>query len=170
MLTANLQIDQVDRVKTEIRSLLANKEAIAKILTYDSFGSIQYSASDIESVSYKGDILRFNLSDNRATMLSVSQLFYYHQQIMDSEKEIIDAQEISHDEIVALAKEIGTEIWEHGCKLGYVLQYRNGFYAVTSILTPRGFEYSYCRRSSFYLAHRELIERSWEVEAALEAA
>jgi hypothetical protein len=161
MITA---IDQTNQVDHEIHSLLADKEAIAKILTYDSFGSIQYSASDIESVQIKGDILRFNLSGNRATMLSVNQLFYYHQQIMDSEKEIIDAQEISHDEIVALAKEIGTAIWEHGCKLGYVLQYRAWFYAVTEVLGRTGFQYSYSRHGSFYLAHSELIEQSWDVE------
>ncbi|MFM6211990.1 hypothetical protein [Planktothrix sp.] len=148
--------------------MLADKEAIAKILTYDSFGSIQYSASDIESVSYKGDILRFNLSGNRATMLSVDQLFYYHQQIMDSEKEIIDAQEIDNNTVVELAKEIGTVIWESGCKLGYVVRYRSWFYAVTEVLTTRGFQYSHSRHGSFYLAQEELRERSWEVGAALE--
>lgn len=160
------QTNQVDQVNSEIRSLLANKEAIAKILTYDSFGSIQYSASDIESVQIKGDILRFNLSDNRATMLSVDQLFYYHQQIMESEKEIIDAQEIDNNTVIELAKEIGTAIWESGCKLGYVVQFRGWFYAVTEVLGRTGFQYSCSRHGSFYLAQEELRERSWALEAA----
>lgn len=158
------QTNQVDQVNSEIASLLANKEAISKILTYDSFGSIQYSASDIESVQIKGDILRFNLSGNRATMLSVSQLFYYHQQIMEREKEIIDAQEIDNNTVVELAKEIGTVIWESGCKLGYVVQFRRWFYAVTEVLGRTGFQYSCSRHESFYLAQEELRERSWEVE------
>ena len=160
MITA---IDQTNQVDHEIHSLLADKEAIAKILTYDSFGSIQYSASDIESVQIKGDILRFLLTNNRATMLSVSQLFYYHQKIMEKETEF-DTQEI--DTVVELAKTQGTAIWEHGTKLGYVVQRGVWFYAVTEILTPTGFKYSHSRHGSFYLAQSELIERSWEVEAA----
>ena len=163
MITTTLQIDQVDRVKTEIASLLTNKEAIAKILTYDSFGSIQYSASDIESVQIKGDILRFLLTNNRATMLSVSQLFYYHQKIMEKETEF-DTQEI--DTVVELAKTQGTAIWEHGTKLGYVVQRGVWFYAVTEILTHKGLQYSHSRHGSFFLAQEELRERSWEVEAA----
>ena len=156
MLTA---IDQTNQVDHEIHSLLADKEAIAKILTYDSFGSIQYSASDIESVQIKGDILRFNLSLGRATMLSVSQLFYYHQKIMEKETEF-DTQEI--DTVVELAKK-GTAIWEHGTKLGYVVQRGVWFYAVTEILTHKGLQYSHSRHASFFLAQEELRERSWEV-------
>lgn len=166
MITA---IDQTNQVDHEIHSLLADKEAIAKILTYDSFGSIQYSASDIESVSYKGDILRFNLSDNRATMLSVSQLFYYHQKIMEKHQKIMemetefDTQEI--DTVVELAKTQGTAIWEHGTRIGYIVQIGNWFYAVTEILTHKGFQYSHSRHGSFYLAQEELRECSWEVDA-----
>ena len=158
MLTA---IDQTNQVDYEIQSLLADKEAIAKILTYDSFGSIQYSASDIESVQIKGDILRFNLSLGRATMLSVSQLFYYHQKIMEKETEF-DTQEI--DTVVELAKTQGTAIWEHGTMLGYIVQIGNWFYAVTEILTHKGFQYSHSRHGSFYLAQEELRECSWEVD------
>lgn len=166
MITA---IDQTNQVDHEIHSLLADKEAIAKILTYDRFGSIQYSASDIESVSYKGDILRFNLSDNRATMLSVSQLFYYHQKIMEKHQKIMeketefDTQEQEIDTVVELAKTQGTAIWEHGCKLGYIIRHGAWFYAVTEILTHKGLQYSHSRHGSFFLAQEELRERSWEV-------
>lgn len=163
MITTTLQIDQVDRVKTEIASLLANKEAIAKIINYDSFGRLDIKPTDIQEIQIKGDILRFLLTNNRATMLSVSQLFYYHQKIMEKETEF-DTQEI--DTVVELAKTQGTAIWEHGCKLGYIIRHGAWFYAVTEILTPTGFKYSHSRHGSFYLAQSELIERSWEVEAA----
>lgn len=164
MLTA---IDQTNQVDHEIHSLLADKEAIAKILTYDSFGSIQYSASDIESVSYKGDILRFNLSLGRATMLSVSQLFHYWEKIkMNTPSESPTETEPTTEEIVNQAKTQGTAIWEHGCKLGYVAHFGGWFYAITEVLTPTGFKYSHSRHGSFYLAQSELIERSWEVEVA----
>ena len=159
MITA---IDQTNQVDHEIHSLLADKEAIAKILTYDRFGSIQYSASDIESVSYKGDILRFNLSDNRATMLSVSQLFHYWEKI----KMNTLSESPTTEKIVELAKEFGTAVWEHGTKLGYIIQYRKDFFAVTEVLTATGFKYSHSLHGSFYLAQEELRERSWEVEAA----
>ena len=70
----------------------------------------------------------------------------------------------SSEEIVSLAQEIGTAIWEHGCKLGFILQYGNWFYAVTEVLAYGGFQYSHSRHGSFYLAQEELRERSWEVE------
>ena len=161
MITA---IDQTNQVDHEIHSLLADKEAIAKILTYDSFGSIQYSASDIESVQIKGDILRFNLSDNRATMLSVSQLFHYWEKIkMNTPEPSTETELPTTEKIVELAKEFGTAVWEHGTKLGYIIQYRKDFFAVTEVLTATGFKYSHSLHGSFYLAQEELRERSWEV-------
>lgn len=163
MITA---IDQTNQVDHEIHSLLADKEAIAKILTYDSFGSIQYSASDIESVQIKGDILRFLLTNNRATMLSVSQLFHYWEKIKMNTPSESPTELPTTEKIVELAKEFGTAVWEHGTKLGYIIQYRKDFFAVTEVLTATGFKYSHSLHGSFYLAHSELIERSWEVEAA----
>ena len=167
MLTANLQIDQVDRVKTEIASLLANKEAIAKIINYDSFGRLDIKPTDIQEIQIKGDILRFLLTNNRATMLSVSQLFHYWEKIkMNTPSEFPTETEPTTEEIVNQAKTQGTAIWEHGCKLGYVVHFGGWFYAITEVLTPTGFKYSHSRHGSFYLAQSELIERSWEVEAA----
>ena len=167
MITTTLQIDQVDRVKTEIASLLTNKEAIAKIINYDSFGRLDIKPTDIQEIQIKGDILRFLLTNNRATMLSVSQLFHYWEKIkMNTPEPSTETELPTTEKIVELAKEFGTAVWEHGTKLGYIIQYRKDFFAVTEVLTATGFKYSHSLHGSFYLAHSELIERSWEVEAA----
>ena len=164
MITA---IDQVDQVKSEIASLLANKEAIAQIINYDSFGRLDIKPTDIQEIQIKGDILRFNLSDNRATMLSIYQFFQYWEKIkMNTPSEFPTETEPTTEEIVNQAKTQGTAIWEHGCKLGYVVHLGGWFYAITEVLTPTGFKYSHSPHGSFYLAQSELIERSWEVEVA----
>lgn len=162
---------QVQQVEIEIPSICGDKAIAAQVISWDRYQELgYYQNEDIERIEYKQDIVRYVLKAGGCIPLSIHQFMWYWEQIQHMDSEIIDAKEISHDEIVALAKEIGTEVWEHGTKLGYILQYRQDFYAVTSILTPRGFEYSYSRCGSFYLAHSELIERSWEVEAALEVA
>ena len=165
MITSTLQIDQVDRVKTEIASLLTNKEAIAKIINYDSFGRLDINPTDIQEIQIKGDILRFLLTNNRATMLSIYQFFQYWEKIKMNTQSESPTELPTTEKIVELAKEFGTAVWEHGTKLGYVVQRGVWFYAVTEILTHnKGLQYSHSRHGSFYLAQEELRERSWEVE------
>lgn len=159
-------------VPSEVRGFIYDKTIAAKVLSWDNFTygtEAAYQPEDVEAVCIQEDIVWYRVGANQAVPIAVEQFIYFHQQIMESESEVIDTP-VSQEEVVALAKEIGSQIWEHGCKLGYVVQYGSWFYAVTEYLTRTGFQYAYSRHGSFYLAHSELVERSWEVEDVGEAA
>lgn len=171
MITATVKTSQALApslsIPSEIRGFIYDKTIAAKVLSWDNFTygtEAAYQPEDVEAVSIQEDIVWYRIGTNQAVPISVEQFIYFHQQIMESEKEIINAQEIDSNTVVELAKEIGTVIWESGCKLGYVVQFRSWFYAVTEVLGRTGFQYSCSRHGSFYLAQEELRERSWEVE------
>ena len=106
--------------------------------------------------------MRVELTDGRATHLSDNQILNYWEQIQKSKPV-----EPSQEKIVSLAKEAGTAVYENGCKLGYVVQYKSWFYAVGEMLVhKKGFQYSTSRYSSFQLAADALVEQSWVEEVA----
>jgi hypothetical protein len=140
----------------EALALASNKEILAQILAWDSCGTCSYEPDEIVAVKYKEDIVRVELTDGRATHLSDNQILNYWEQIQTKKQpeEKVD--------VVKLAKETGTAVYENGCKLGFVVQYRKDFYAVSEMLVHgRGFQYSQSRHGSFQLAVDALVEQSW---------
>lgn len=152
-------------VPSEIRGLLYDKTIAAKVLSWDSFSydtEAAYQPEDVEAVSIQEDIVWYRVV-NGAVPIGIDQFLSYWEKIKQLESTMKEI-EISSEEIVDQARSQGTVIWEHGCKLGYIVQIGNWFYAVTEVLCRRGFQYSHSRHGTFYLAHSELIERSWDVE------
>ena len=153
-------------IPSEIRGFIYNKQIAAKVLSWDNFTygtEKQYKPEDVEAVSIQEDIIWFRL-DIGAVPISVDQFISYWERIKQSEMEEIKISSEESEEIVNQAKTQGTAIWEHGTKLGYVVQRGVWFYAVTEILTHnKGLQYSHSRHGSFFLAQEELRERSWEV-------
>lgn len=151
---------------SEVRGLLYDRNIAAKVLSWDSFSygtEAAYKPEDIEAVAIQEDIVWYRIGTNGAIPISIDQFLHFWEQIKLRETEPT-ASEPTAEEIVSLAKSEGTVIWEHGCKLGYIVRIGSWFYAVSEVLTPRGFKYSYSRHGSFYLAHSELVEQSWDVE------
>jgi hypothetical protein len=140
----------------EALALASNKEILVQVLAWDSCGTCSYEPDEILAVKYKEDIVRIELTDGRATHLSDNQILNYWEQIQTKKQpeEKVD--------VVKLAKETGTAVYENGCKLGFVVQYRKDFYAVSEMLVHgRGFQYSQSRHGSFQLAVDALVEQSW---------
>ena len=157
MIATTVQINQVQSpALKEALALASNKEILAQILAWDSCGTCSYEPDEIVAVKYKEDIVRVELTDGRATHLSDNQILNYWEQIQTKKQpeEKVD--------VVKLAKETGTAVYENGCKLGFVVQYRKDFYAVSEMLVHgRGFQYSQSRHGSFQLAVDALVEQSW---------
>ena len=164
MIATTVQINQVQSpALKEALALASNKEILVQILAWDSCGTCSYEPDDILAVKYKEDIVRVELTDGRATHLSDNQILNYWEQIQKSKP----VAEPSQEKIVSLAKETGTAVYENGCKLGFVVQYRKDFYAVSEVLVHgRGFQYSQSRHGSFQLAVDALVEQSWVEEVA----
>jgi hypothetical protein len=71
------------------------------------------------------------------------------------------------DEILAVKykREQGTAVYAGCWKLGFVVQYKSDYYAVSEMLVHgKGYQYSTSRHSSFQLAADCLIEQSWTEE------
>ena len=164
MIATTVQINQVQSpALKEALALASNKEILVQVLAWDSCGTCSYEPDDILAVKYKEDIVRVELTDGRATHLSDNQILNYWEQIQKSKP----VAEPSQEKIVSLAKETGTAVYENGCKLGFVVQYRKDFYAVSEMLVHgRGFQYSQSRHGSFQLAVDALVEQSWVEEVA----
>ena len=164
MVATTVQIQTVSpKISAEVLALALNKEIAAQVLAWDSCGNWDCQPSEITNLETKGDMLRFRLTDGRATVLSADQFLNYWEQIKVAKAE----SEPNQETIVALAKQQGTAIWEQGTKLGYVAQYHKQFYAVSEMLVHgRGFQYSYSRHSSFQMAVNSLIEQSWIEDVA----
>ena len=160
MIATTVPINQVQSpALKEALALASNKEILVQILAWDSCGTCSYEPDDILAVKYKEDIVRVELTDGRATHLSDNQILNYWEQIQKSKP----VAEPSQEKIVSLAKETGTAVYENGCKLGFVVQYRKDFYAVSEVLVHgRGFQYSQSRHSSFQTAIDCLVEQSYE--------
>lgn len=151
-------------IPSEIRGFIYNKQIAAKVLSWDNFTygtEKQYKPEDIGAVSFQEDIIWFRL-DIGAVPISVDQFVSYWEQIKQSEMEEI---KISSEEIVNQAKTQGTAIYETGCKLGFVVNYKSDYYAVSEMLVHgKGFQYSHSRHSSFQTAVDALVEQSWVEE------
>lgn len=149
-------------VPPEVRGLLYDKEVAAKVLSWDSFSygtEAAYKPDDIKAVSITEDIVWFKIEAG-AVPVSIDQFVHFWEQIQAIEKPSDEPLE----SIVEMAKSEGTAIWEHGCKLGYIVRRGSWFYAVTEVLGLKGFKYSYSRHGSSFLAQESLIEQSWECE------
>jgi hypothetical protein len=107
--------------------------------------------------------VRIELTDGRATHLSDNQILNYWEQIQQSKP--VTEPSPSQETIVALAKQQGTAVYAGCWKLGFVVQYKSDYYAVSEMLVHgKGYQYSTSRHSSFQLAADCLIEQSWTEE------
>jgi hypothetical protein len=146
----------------EALALASNKEILVQVLAWDSCGTCSYEPDEILAVKYKEDIVRIELTDGRATHLSDNQILNYWEQIQSKP---VTEPSPSQETIVALAKQQGTAVYESGTKLGFIVQYKSDFYAVSEMLVHgKGYQYGTSRHSSFQLAADCLIEQSWTEE------
>ncbi|ADZ31509.1 hypothetical protein PaVLD_ORF002L [Planktothrix phage PaV-LD] len=164
MIATTVQTNQVQSpALKEALALASNKEILVQVLAWDSCGTCSYEPDEIVAVKYKEDIVRIELTDGRATHLSDNQILNYWEQIQQFQQS--KPVELSQEKIVSLAKSKGTAIYETGCKLGYVVNYKSDYYAVSEMLVHgKGFQYSQSRHSSFQLAVDALVEQSWVEE------
>lgn len=172
MITTTAQVNQVQtapapEISPEVLALALDKEITAQVIAWDTFGEINPTPEQITGVFTNVDMLKFELADGGAILVSADQFLNYWELIQASKRELLDANQPSQETIVALAKELGTVIWEGGCKLGYVVKYKSSFYAVSETLVyAKGFQYSTSSHRSFQLACDALVEQSWVEEVA----
>ena len=170
MIATTVQINQVQTapaplISPEIMVLALDKEIAAQVIAWDTFGQINPTPEQITGIFTNHDILKFVLSSGGAIVIGADQFLNYWEQICSQKRELVDRP--TEEIIIALAKKSGTQIWEQGCKLGFVVQYRKDFYAVSEMLVHgRGFQYSQSRHGSFQLAVDALVEQSWTEEVA----
>ena len=131
-------LDQVQSIiSPEIMALALDKTIAAQVIAWDTFGQIRPEPEEIKAVFTNHDILKFVLADGGAILIGADQFSFYWEQIQKSKP----VTEPSQEKVVSLAKESGTAIYENGCKLGFVVQYRKDFYAVSEMLVHgRGFQ------------------------------
>jgi hypothetical protein len=146
-------------------ALALNKGIAAQVISWDTFGEINPTPDAIMGIFTNHDIFKFVLADGGAILIGADQFLNYWEQIQQSKP--VTEPSPSQEKVVSLAKESGTAIWERGCKLGYVVNYKSDYYAVSEMLVHgRGFQYSQSRHSSFQLAADNLVEQSWTEEVA----
>ena len=161
--TSQVQTAPAPLISGEIMALALDKTIAAQVIAWDTFGQINPTPEQITGIFTNHDILKFVLADGGAILIGADQFLNYWEQIQKSKP----VAEPSQEKIVSLAKETGTAVYENGCKLGFVVQYRKDFYAVSEMLVHgRGFQYSQSRHSSFQLAADALVEQSWVEEVA----
>ena len=161
--TSQVQTAPAPLISGEIMALALDKTIAAQVIAWDTFGQINPTPEQITGIFTNHDILKFVLADGGAILIGADQFLNYWEQIQKSKP----VAEPSQEKIVSLAKETGTAVYENGCKLGFVVQYRKDFYAVSEVLVHgRGFQYSQSRHSSFQLAADALVEQSWVEEVA----
>ena len=157
------QLNRQEQVVTpDNTGILYDLDIVAKVLSWDSFtyGTVnEYKPEDIKAISNVTEGIIWYRVGLGAVPISVDQFAYFWEQIQTKKQpeEKVD--------VVKLAKETGTAVYENGCKLGYVVSYKSDFYAVSEMLVHgRGFQYSYSRHGSFQLAVDALVEQSWVEE------
>ena len=154
------QLNRQQQVTPDVSGILYDLEIVAQVLSWDNFTygtANQYKPEDIKAISNVTDGIVWYRLGVGAVPISVDQFAYYWELIQQSQHEPTEK------EIVTLAKQQGTAIWEQGAKLGYVAQYCKQFYAVGEVLVyAKGFQYSYSRHSSFQMAVDCLVEQSYE--------
>jgi hypothetical protein len=159
------QLNRQQQVVTpDVSGILYDLEIVAQVLSWDNFTygtANQYKPEDIKAISNVTEGIIWYRVGVGAVPISVDQFAYFWEQIQTKKQpeEKVD--------VVKLAKETGTAVYENGCKLGFVVQYRKDFYAVSEMLVHgRGFQYSQSRHGSFQLAVDALVEQSWTEEVA----
>jgi hypothetical protein len=159
-ISADDQIKSI--ISPEIMALALDPAIAVQVIAWDTFGEINPTPDAIMGIFTNHDIFKFVLADGGAILIGADQFLNYWEQIQQSKPPVTEP---SQEKIVSLAKSEGTAIYESGCKLGFVVQYRKDFYAVSEMLVHgRGFQYSQSRHSSFQLAVDCLIEQSWTEE------
>lgn len=91
-------------IPSEVLELAYNKNIAAKVLAWDSCGTIDYSPEEVQTVKYRGDILRFELTGNRAIHISASQFVQYWNRIQVREAEMV--REVAQPELDVIEIEI----------------------------------------------------------------
>lgn len=170
MITTTAQVNQVQtapapEISPEVLALALDKEITAQVIAWDTFGEINPTPEQITGVFTNFDMLKFELAGGGAILIGADQFLNYWEQIKAGKNE--SESEPTQETVVALAKQQGTVIYDSGCKLGYVVRYKNSYYAVGEVLVyKKGFQYSYSRHGSFQLAADALVEQSWVEEVA----
>jgi len=158
-ISADDQIKSI--ISPEIMALALDPAIAVQVIAWDTFGEINPTPDAIMGIFTNHDIFKFVLADGGAILIGADQFLNYWEQIQQSKP----VTEPAKEKIVSLAKSQGTAVYESGCKLGFVVQYRKDFYAVSEMLVHgRGFQYACSRHSSFQLAADCLIEQSWTEE------
>ena len=157
------QLNRQQQIVTpDVSGILYDLEIVAQVLSWDNFTygtANEYKPEDIKAISNVTEGIIWYRVGVGAVPISVDQFAYFWEQIQTKKQpeEKVD--------IVNLAKETGTAIWEGGGKLGYVVNYKSWFYAVSEMLVHgKGFQYSCSRHGSFQLAVSGLVEQSWTDE------
>ena len=172
MIATTVQTNQVQTAPTplissEIMALALDKTVASQVIAWDTFGQIRPEPEEIKAVFTNHDILKFLLADGGAILIGADQFSFYWEQICSQKRKLVDADQPTQEKIVSLAKETGTAVYENGCKLGYVVNYKSDYYAVSEMLVHgKGFQYSQSRHGSFQLAVDALVEQSWVEEVA----
>jgi len=170
MIATTVQINQVQTapaplISPEVMALALNKGIAAQVISWDTFGEINPTPDAIMGIFTNHDIFKFVLADGGAILIGADQFLNYWEQIQQSKP--VTEPSPSQETIVALAKQQGTAVYAGCWKLGFVVQYKSDFYAVSEMLVHgKGFQYSQSRHSSFQLAVDCLIEQSWAEEVA----
>ena len=163
--TSQVQTAPAPLISGEIMALALDKTVASQVIAWDTFGQIRPEPEEIKAVFTNHDILKFLLADGGAILIGADQFSFYWELICSQKRELIDANQPIQEMIVSLAKSKGTAIYETGCKLGYVVNYKSDYYAVSEMLVHgKGFQYSQSRHSSFQLAVDCLVEQSWVEE------
>jgi len=168
MIATTVQINQVQTapaplISPEVMALALNKGIAAQVISWDTFGEINPTPDAIMGIFTNHDIFKFVLADGGAILIGADQFLNYWEQIQQSKP--VTEPSPSQETIVALAKQQGTAVYAGCWKLGFVVQYKSDFYAVSEMLVHgKGFQYSQSRHSSFQLAVDCLIEQSWAEE------
>ena len=158
-------VQQLNRqVTPDVSGILYDLDVVAQVLSWDNFThrtEAAYKPEDIKAISNVTEGIVWYRLGVGAVPISVDQFAYFWEQIQKSKP----VTEPNQETIVSLAKQQGTVIWEQGGKLGYVVNYKSDYYAVSEMLVHgKGFQYSQSRHSSFQLAVDALVEQSWTDE------
>jgi hypothetical protein len=168
MIATTVQINQVQTapaplISPEVMALALNKGIAAQVISWDTFGEINPTPDAIMGIFTNHDIFKFVLADGGAILIGADQFLNYWEQIQQSKP--VTEPSPSQETIVALAKQQGTAVYAGCWKLGFVVQYKSDYYAVSEVLVHgKGYQYSMSRHSSFQLAADCLIEQSWTEE------
>ncbi len=157
-ISADDQIKSI--ISPEIMALALDPAIAVQVIAWDTFGEINPTPDAIMGIFTNHDIFKFVLADGGAILIGADQFLNYWEQIQQSKP--VTEPSPSQETIVALAKQQGTAVYESGTKLGFIVQYKSDFYAVSEMLVHgKGYQYSTSRHSSFQLAADCLIEQSW---------